>query len=177
MPMNWTAEADAKLMATIVQVCNVRLTGDQMKEVANAMGSECTPKAITHRMAHFRKLGGTGKEVKAADGEEKPKKAATKAKKTTAASKKNGSKGTNVKKEDADRTPSPAGDGDGQLTPPDTGRSKRAGSKRNYAELAGENNSDDDADEEQDDGLDKKVKIEVGEDIGEGLRQGAEDED
>lgn len=74
----------------------------------------------------------------------------------------------------AARTPSPDANDENYLTPPETNRAKRAGPKRNYAELAGETSSDGDAEGEED-GLDKKIKIEVGEDIGEGLRQGPDD--
>jgi len=72
------------------------------------------------------------------------------------------------------RAPSPDADGEehGGLTPPLSDRPQRGNSKRNYAELAGKNDEDD-----EEDGLDKKVKIEVGEDIGEGLRQTNDDEE
>ena len=134
--------------------------------------AECTAKALTHRISKIRVLAKSD----SADGEgqqddaEKPSKA-TKATKSGATPKKNGKGG---KKAVAERTPSPAGDAEDYLTPPDTKRAQRAGSKRNYAELAGETGSDIDGDGEED-GLGKKIKIEVGEDIGEGLRQGPEE--
>ena len=134
--------------------------------------TECTASALSHRIGKIRALAKAG----AGEGEgqvdnEKPKKA-TKTAKSGAAPKKNGKGG---KKATAARTPSPDADGEGYPTPPDTKRAKRAGSKRNYAELTGETGSDDGAGV-GDDGLDKKVNIAVGEDIGEGLRQGPDDD-
>ncbi|KAF2484541.1 hypothetical protein BDY17DRAFT_130526 [Neohortaea acidophila] len=67
MPMIWNAEADAKLMAHILQACDAKLSGAQMKEIATLMGPECTPKAIAHRMTFFRKMAGGGGTTKTGD--------------------------------------------------------------------------------------------------------------
>lgn len=115
--------------------------------------AECTAKALTHRISKIRALAKTDP----ADGEgeqangEKPKKS-TKANKSGTAPEKNGKGG---KKAAAECTPSPEGGDKNYLTPPDTNRAKRAGSKRNYAELEGETGSDGDG-ERENDGLDKE---------------------
>jgi hypothetical protein len=110
-------------------------------------------------MTHFRKLGSA---AKGTNDSEKPAKVT---KTSKAATPRAASKGKKAKAETAaERTPTPDGD---LPSPPATGRAKRAGTKRNYAQLAGEDDSSGD-----DDGMDDRVKIEVGEDIGEGLRQG-----
>ena len=191
--MVWSAEAEAKvwspcnqecfkktllltplqLMASIFKVCDVKITEAQKVEMAKLMGSECTAKAITHRLAKMRELAKGSADAPKEENEAKPKKAA-KAPKATANGTKKNAKG--AKKAAAARTPSPAGDDDIYPTP-DTPRPKRGGPKRNYAEMNGGEGSDAVADEADDDGLSKKVKIEVGEDIGEGLRQAPDEDD
>lgn len=124
---------------------------------------------MTHRLAKIKSLAkaGPGENGTQDAGAEKKATKTSKATKATAkATKKNGNEG---KKQALARTQSPDGNGDVYLTPPDTTRPKRAGPKRDYAAMNGE-------EENEDDGLGAKIKIEVGEDIGEGLRQGPDDE-
>ncbi|KAI6797831.1 hypothetical protein KC332_g13482 [Hortaea werneckii] len=169
MPMVWNAETDAKLLSAILQVYDVKINGVKLAEVAALMGPECTPKALTHRLAKFRSLAKTTDAGD--DATTKPVPAGSKATKAT----KGGNKKTNGQgQKKGGRTPSPNVDDEtaGVPTPPPSGRPQRQGAKRDYAQLA-EGNQDD----EEDDGLDKKVKIEVGEDIGEGLRQTNDDTD
>ncbi|KAI7059464.1 hypothetical protein KC339_g17356 [Hortaea werneckii] len=59
MPMVWNAETDAKLLSAILQVYDVKINGVKLAEVAALMGPECTPKALTHRLAKFRSLAKT----------------------------------------------------------------------------------------------------------------------
>ncbi|KAK4540940.1 hypothetical protein LTR36_008448 [Oleoguttula mirabilis] len=179
MPMIWNAEADAKLMATVLQVCDVKLTQQHYDVVAKTMG--CTPKALKHRMQKIRNAGKEGQDDDDDAGEDTAKTKPVKAAKATKAAVAAGGKkkvGSGGGKKQAARTPSPAADdeeqADGALTPPPSNRPKRGGSKRDYAQLAGEDGSDD---EEDGDGMGKKVKIEVGEDIGEGLRMANEGEE
>lgn len=153
--------------------------------------TECTPKALTHRLAKLRGLAKAGpadattqdvhKETSTTKSTGKAAGGNGGGKKKAAAS-----NGGGRKKQTAARTPSPIAndDDDDEVlngngapnTPPPSARPKRGGSaKRNYAQLAGEENGSDD--DEGEDGLGKKVKIEVGEDIGEGLRQSNEFEE
>ncbi|GAB1728185.1 hypothetical protein NU195Hw_g6132t1 [Hortaea werneckii] len=172
MPMVWNAETDAKLLSAILQVYDVKINGVKLAEVAALMGPECTPKALTHRLAKFRSLAKTTDTGD--DATTKPVPAGSKVTKAT----KGGNKKANGQgKKKGGRTPSPNGDENGDETagvptPPPSGRPQRQGAKRDYAQLA-----EGDHDDEEDDGLDKKVKIEVGEDIGEGLRQSNDDTD
>ncbi|KAK5119941.1 hypothetical protein LTR85_007017 [Meristemomyces frigidus] len=172
MPMNWNAEADAKLLSHVFEVCNVQVTSKDYDTLATAMG--CTPKAIKHRILKLRNVK---KDDANAGGEAAAPTKPAKATKAVAGGKK---KATGGGKKQAARTPSPGGGDDddvqvgGARTPPPSDRPKRGGAKRDYGQLAGENGSDD---EEEADGLNKKVKIEVGEDIGEGLRQVNEGEE
>ncbi|KAK3053767.1 hypothetical protein LTR09_005047 [Extremus antarcticus] len=192
MPMIWNAEADAKLMAKVIQICNVKLDAAQMRDVAASMGTDCTAKAISHRLTHFRKLGGTDAATKAAATKGKTAAKPNKVTKTPA-------KGKGKKsKAEVKRTPSAAAEGEEEYaTPPPTTRVKRAGAKRNYAEMSGEEDGEGESevaetpeppgpvDEESESkrpepeipGLPAYVKIEVGEDIGEGLRTAADGED
>ncbi|KAK4895595.1 hypothetical protein LTR27_006378 [Elasticomyces elasticus] len=152
MPMIWNTEAHAKLLAALMQECDVKPNEAQKQALAKIMG--CTPKAITHQISKFRNasIAEEGKIVR------------PKARKAPAKGKK------------AARTPSPEADGDDEEaqgpTPPPSTRPKRESSKRDYAAMAGEGEDDDELD-----GLNKKVKIEVGEDIGEGLRSSTHFED
>ncbi|KAI7154447.1 hypothetical protein KC349_g7645 [Hortaea werneckii] len=170
MPMVWNAETDAKLLSAILQVCDVKINGVKLDEVAALMGPECTPKALTHRLAKFRSLAKTTDA-----GVETTTKSVPAASKVTKATKSCNRKANGQGKKKGARTPSPNMDegADAVPTPPPSGRPKRHCAKRDYAQLA-EGNHDDD---EEDDGLDKKVRIEVGEDIGEGLRQSNDDTD
>ena len=127
--------------------------------------TECTAKALTHRLQKIRSMAKDGEDGSTTQdtNAEKPK-AAPKAAKASGAPK----KARGGKKAAAEKTSSPAGSEEKYATPPESGRAKPGGTKRDYAKLAGE--------DEDDDGLSKKVKIEVGEDIGEGLRQGMGDD-
>ncbi|GAB1736816.1 hypothetical protein NU219Hw_g8844t1 [Hortaea werneckii] len=169
MPMVWNAETDAKLLSAILQVYDVKINGVKLAEVAALMGPECTPKALTHRLAKFRSLAKTTDA-----GDETATKSVPAGSKVTKAAKAGSKKANGQGKKKGGRTPSPSLDenADAVPTPPPSGRPKRQGAKRDYAQLA-EGNHDDD----EDDGLDKKVKIQVGEDIGEGLRQSNDDTD
>ncbi|KAM3417313.1 hypothetical protein BST61_g5565 [Cercospora zeina] len=60
MPMTWDNEAQAKLYAIILQVCDVKPTEAQKVEIASRMGPGCTAKAITHKIAAIRKAGASG---------------------------------------------------------------------------------------------------------------------
>ncbi|KAI7083402.1 hypothetical protein KC356_g7605 [Hortaea werneckii] len=165
MPMVWNAETDAKLLSAILQVYDVKINGAKLAEVAALMGPECTPKALTHRLAKFRSLAKT-----TGTGDEATTKSVPAGPKVTKAAKGGNKKASGQGKKKGGRIPSPNLDDNGDetagvLTPPPSSRPQRQGAKRGYAQLAGGNHND-----EEDDGLDKKVKIEVGEDIGEGLR-------
>ena len=83
------------------------------------------------------------------------KKASKPTKTAATASKQNGKGG----KKSVARTPSPTGGESEPLTPPDTARPNRAGSKRKYEDT---NGADSEGDEDA-----KKVKVEVDEDEGE----------
>lgn len=115
---------------------------------------ECTPKALTHRLAKFRSLAKTDA------GDEAAAKPVLAGSKVTKAAKGGNKKANGQGKKKGGRTPSPNLDenADAVPTPPPSGRPRRQGAKRDYAQLA-EGNHDD----EEDDGLDKKVKIQVGE--------------
>lgn len=216
MPMTWNAEADAKvsppyskthhlhrssstnrtqLMAKIIEICDVKLTAIQMAEVAKAMGPDCTPKALSHRMTYFRKLGANSSSSGPTTAITSIPKAKQQSKVTKPkATARGGKKAKAEVKAEPARTPSPspgAGVGEEYVTPPaTTRRAQRTGSKkRDYAELAGENDDDEDDDGEVEvgdskqprleadgDGLNDGVNIEVGEDIGEGLRTSEADE-
>ncbi|RMY95629.1 hypothetical protein D0862_08699 [Hortaea werneckii] len=157
------------LLSAILQVYDVKINGVKLAEVAALMGPECTPKALTHRLAKFRSLAKTTDA-----GDEMTTKSVPAGSKVTKAAKAGSKKANGQGKKKGGRTPSPSLDenADAVPTPPPSGRPKRQGAKRDYAQLA-EGNHDDD----EDDGLDKKVKIQVGEDIGEGLRQSNDDTD
>ncbi|KAF7189891.1 hypothetical protein HII31_08713 [Pseudocercospora fuligena] len=72
MPMDWTPAAEAKLIAAIFQVCDIKISSAEYAELAKTMGPDCTPKAIMHRVTKL-KLGG-GED----SGVEMPKKATKK---------------------------------------------------------------------------------------------------
>jgi hypothetical protein len=122
--------------------------------------SDCTPKAVTHRIAKFRNAkpsggdGGDGKGEGSANenGTATPKAKGAKGKKAAGEPKAKGKKGKGAD----ERTPSPvSGDegAGGMVTPPDTTTKK--GSKRKSASA--------DVDKES-----KKIKVEEGEEIAEG---------
>jgi len=195
-----------QLLAAIIQVHDVKVTGAKLNDVAVLMGpgkqspdqhqhlellqrhllgfrltlrTECTAKALTHRLAKIRNVakGDTTADASAQETRNDGKSTKAKTAKTSGGGSGGGrKKGAGGGKKRAARTPSPTGDdeeqlGNGAPTPPPSNRPNRAGAKRDYATLAGEN-----SDDKEGDGLDKKVKIEVGEDIGEGLRQSNEEE-
>ncbi|KAK4920839.1 hypothetical protein LTR28_012838, partial [Elasticomyces elasticus] len=55
MPMTWTPQADAKLFAAVVKVYEIKLGGgEKLQQIARLMGSDCTAKAITHRIAKIK---------------------------------------------------------------------------------------------------------------------------
>ncbi|KAK5166168.1 uncharacterized protein LTR77_008429 [Saxophila tyrrhenica] len=168
MPVSWTPENDAKLTAKIIQMADVKLNAAQMKELADAM--DCTPKAISHRLTHFRKLGGTSSNIATVDPAAKGKAMAAKAKpdkiltpkdannRVTKPATTKGKKAKTEVKRTPTPTPSPspspeaeaAADGEGgedgkegYVTPPTTGRKQRD-TKRNYASLADESDNDND---------------------------------
>ena len=131
------------------------------------LSADCTAKALTHRIAKIRTIANDNPTSATAQKDEK--KTPAKATKSAATPKKSAKVG---KKAAAERAaPSSADGGDEYLTPPESVRPKRVGTKRDYAAMNGEGSGTDPEDEEiGEDGLSKKVKIEVGEDIGEGLR-------
>ncbi|MCJ1336478.1 choline dehydrogenase 7 [Bachmanniomyces sp. S44760] len=51
MPMNWDEKADAKLFAYVLKLHDIKVN---YPALAEAMGSDCTPKAITHRIAKIK---------------------------------------------------------------------------------------------------------------------------
>ncbi|CZT21495.1 uncharacterized protein RCC_07358 [Ramularia collo-cygni] len=159
MPINWDAAAEAKLMAAIFTVCEVKVSQPQLKQLATMMGSDCTPKAITHRLAKLRKAGGeTTPQAKEDVGEPKAKKAkTTPVKKPARQTTKKARAETPIDSDDDEE----AGV---QPTPPATLErpQRKNGVKRSYDETSIKEEVIDDEDE--DDG------ITVGEDIGQGLR-------
>ncbi|KAM0719171.1 hypothetical protein Q7P37_005076 [Cladosporium fusiforme] len=58
MPIIWNAETEAKLLAGLFKVCDIKVSGDQLKELAKIIGPDCTPKAITHRISKIRNAAG-----------------------------------------------------------------------------------------------------------------------
>ncbi|KAE9963351.1 hypothetical protein EG328_011494 [Venturia inaequalis] len=54
MPMNWGPEADAKLFAAVLKVHDIKVN---YAALAAEMGSDCTAKAITHRIAKIKSDG------------------------------------------------------------------------------------------------------------------------
>ncbi|KAK5116773.1 hypothetical protein LTR62_007447 [Meristemomyces frigidus] len=171
--LTWNAERDAKvstltpvlriftnhcqkLMAQLLKVCEVKPTATQKEELATFMG--VTPKAITHRIAHYRGAGKYGQSAKAAAKESTASPVTGK----TAGVK----KGSSLKEKDEDDE-----EAGGQLTPPPSVRPERNGGlKRDYAALAG---GDEDEAEDEDDGMGQEVKLKVGEDTAEGVCQRA----
>ncbi|THY58999.1 hypothetical protein D6C97_04242 [Aureobasidium pullulans] len=57
MPMTWDAAADAKLFTVVMAVYDIKISGAQNDKIAQMMGSDCTPKAITHRLSKIRAQG------------------------------------------------------------------------------------------------------------------------
>ncbi|KAI5205790.1 hypothetical protein E4T39_02813 [Aureobasidium subglaciale] len=57
MPMIWNAAADAKLFTAVMAVYDVKISGTQVSKIAQMMGEDCTPKAITHRLSKLRSTG------------------------------------------------------------------------------------------------------------------------
>ncbi|KAK1072425.1 hypothetical protein LTR33_010235 [Friedmanniomyces endolithicus] len=200
MPMIWNAEAHAKLLAALMQECDVKPNQENYAALAKLMGTlsiprkasptltpipgpDCTPKAIRHQVSKFGNTAlAKDDSADGSDGKAKPAKPATSKAPKPTVPKKRGKK--------AARTPSPpeaTDDGDddegaGPPTPPPSSRPKRVGAKRDYATLAGgdeegEGEGDGGEEGEDEDGMGKRVKIEVGEDIGEGLRQSTQFED
>ncbi|KAI1629807.1 hypothetical protein EDD37DRAFT_67814 [Exophiala viscosa] len=51
MPMIWSADADAKLMAAILATSDIKVN---YAAVATLMGPECTAKAVTHRVGAIK---------------------------------------------------------------------------------------------------------------------------
>ncbi|KAM0704967.1 hypothetical protein Q7P35_007754 [Cladosporium inversicolor] len=98
MPIVWNAETEAKLLAGLFKVCDIKVGSQQLKELAEIIGPDCTPKAVTHRLAKFKKMAGSfnggkkggdaaGEDADGEDGAATPKKA-KKAAKVGKASKK-----------------------------------------------------------------------------------------
>ncbi|USW51418.1 hypothetical protein Slin15195_G047370 [Septoria linicola] len=141
MPMTWNAEAEAKLYALILQVCDVKPTEAQRAEIASRMSPDCTAKAISHKIAAIRK----GLNVTLGS-------ASTPAKRAPA-SKKKAVTGTKVTKE---ATPGSGDDEETFLTPP-ASAAKKNDKKRKL--------------EEGGDGLADGKEIAVGEDVGQGFRR------
>ncbi|KAK0265116.1 hypothetical protein LTR91_008333 [Friedmanniomyces endolithicus] len=171
MPMIWNAEAHAKLLAALMQECEVKPSQENYAALAKLMGPDCTPKAIRHQVSKFRNTAlAKDDSADGNDSKAKPAKTATPKTPKPTAPKKRSKK--------AARTPSPQADDDGDgeegtgpTPPPTTSRPKREGAKRDYAMLAGgdeEEEGNEDGEEEGvgEDGMGKRVKIEVGEDIG-----------
>ncbi|KAK0282560.1 hypothetical protein LTR54_006578 [Friedmanniomyces endolithicus] len=189
MPMIWNAEAHAKLLAALMQECEVKPSQENYAALAKLMGTplsparkarptltpipgpDCTPKAIRHQVSKFRNTAlAKDDSADGNDSKAKPAKTATPKTPKPTAPKKRSKK--------AARTPSPQADDDGDgeegtgpTPPPTTSRPKREGAKRDYAMLAGgdeEEEGNEDGEEEGvgEDGMGKRVKIEVGEDIG-----------
>ncbi|KAK5135957.1 hypothetical protein LTR08_004415 [Meristemomyces frigidus] len=164
--MIWDVNTDAKLMAAVFTECDLKFTQQNYEALSKVMG--CTPKAIKHRVTKIRNAG---KESSGAEGGGASK--AVKATKTTKAAPGGNKKAIGVGKARGARTPSPGGgdeEVDAASTPLPSDRPKRGGVKRNYAQLAGE----DEDDVEEEEGLGKKIKVEVDEDIGQGSGQADE---
>ncbi|KAB8067701.1 hypothetical protein BDV29DRAFT_163087 [Aspergillus leporis] len=51
MPMNWTDQADARLLVGIITLHSVKL---DHKALAQFMGPDCTPSAIQHRIQRLK---------------------------------------------------------------------------------------------------------------------------
>ncbi|QIW98524.1 hypothetical protein AMS68_004042 [Peltaster fructicola] len=54
MPVVWSADKEAQLIAGIFSVCDVKVTAKHCEQLAAIIGSGCTAKAITHRISKFR---------------------------------------------------------------------------------------------------------------------------
>ncbi|PYH40503.1 uncharacterized protein BP01DRAFT_395839 [Aspergillus saccharolyticus JOP 1030-1] len=55
MPVQWTAEADAKLFVGVLNQCQGRLKLDSRK-LADYMGGDCTACAVEQRMTRLKRL-------------------------------------------------------------------------------------------------------------------------
>ncbi|KAL4907430.1 hypothetical protein BDW74DRAFT_124279 [Aspergillus multicolor] len=67
MPMNWTDQADVKMLLAIITSANAKV---DYKAIAEYMGSECTPKAIQHRMQRLREKAKAADSLPADDGKD-----------------------------------------------------------------------------------------------------------
>ncbi|KXT02237.1 hypothetical protein AC578_5102 [Pseudocercospora eumusae] len=88
MPMDWTPATEAKLIAAIFQVCDIKISSAEYIELAKIMGPECTPKALTHRVAKFKLGGGEGVEIAKKKGNEEEEKETTTPNKVNSSSRK-----------------------------------------------------------------------------------------
>ncbi|KAF4308258.1 hypothetical protein GTA08_BOTSDO04733 [Botryosphaeria dothidea] len=88
----WTPELNERLFLVTMEVCELTITGEQYKIMAEKMGNGLTAEALRHRFKKFKK------EHKAADGADaSPAKGATPKSKATKAGGEKGKADGNVK--------------------------------------------------------------------------------
>lgn len=161
------------MLAGLFKVCEIRPSAADLKELAAIIGpgklrtvtdelcvahadeiTDCTPKAVTHQLAKFRTQGAsldTGAKTAKNNTDVNPIKV------KGAKGGKGGKKGAKAATPEQDDNGTKS---NGALTPPPTNdRPKRAGAKRDYAKLNGEDDSE--AETEKDEDVEhKKIKTE-----------------
>ncbi|MCJ1244220.1 hypothetical protein MMC30_001418 [Trapelia coarctata] len=165
--MKWGHEADAKLLAAVIRIHNIKL---DYPALAAAMGDDCTSKALMHRFAKLKSVANGIGTLDSATPTTTPAKRG-RAKKTTTGATENGNV-DDVDDEEEDATPAKkrgvkrvANGGDYEVTPVKKPRAKR-GAKA-AAKKQEESDGEDGAGvDEGDDGeylpLGQEIKIEDG---------------
>ncbi|KAF2141036.1 uncharacterized protein K452DRAFT_359437 [Aplosporella prunicola CBS 121167] len=78
MPMNWTPEADAKLLVEIIKASDISMSKEFLNKVAQGMGGDCNAKTIQNRITRLKTAAGvTGSGSGTGSTPATPKKAAT----------------------------------------------------------------------------------------------------
>ncbi|EOD46692.1 hypothetical protein UCRNP2_6561 [Neofusicoccum parvum UCRNP2] len=66
-PNTWSPEMESRLFLAIVEVCDLKITGEQWKKISEVMGGDFSGEALRQRMAKIKKsVGGTATPSKAA---------------------------------------------------------------------------------------------------------------
>ncbi|KAF1957443.1 hypothetical protein CC80DRAFT_547348 [Byssothecium circinans] len=59
--VQWNAEKDQLILKGVFQFCDIKCSGPLLKHLAEMIGDDCTPKAVSHRLNNIKN---TGKMVK-----------------------------------------------------------------------------------------------------------------
>ncbi|KAF1829388.1 hypothetical protein BDW02DRAFT_602586 [Decorospora gaudefroyi] len=160
--VNWTADKDQIILRVIWKTYKLKATQELKEAIAEAIGEDCTPKAVSHRLSKFSN-GGPAQSSANNTPVKTNAKSSTTPKKTTPASRARAGKRVQKDEDDDEAAPQALADGAEEILSPLAARGKRNLNgipKRNYAGMDDEVEDNDEAEFDVYAPISKRIKTE-----------------